>query len=77
MTKKFTQMGQIIQVKKVSLAAVFKDVTRRRPSPEEASIHTGEIKAIKSSLKRFKKKKITICYISVHGTTYYIYNILC
>ena len=43
--------------KKVGLAAVFEDATRRGALPEEASIHTAEMTAIKVALKEIKGRK--------------------
>ena len=43
--------------KKVGLATVFKDATRRGALPEEASIHTAEMTAIKVALKEIKGRK--------------------
>ena len=39
--RKSTQMDQRTQEKKVGLAAVFEDITKRGALLEEASIHTG------------------------------------
>ena len=39
--------------KKVDLAAVFADITRRGALPEETSIHTAEI----TTIREIKKKK--------------------
>ena len=43
--------------KKVGLAAVFEDTTRRGTLPEESSIHTAEMTAIKIALREVLKKK--------------------
>ena len=43
--------------KKVGLAAVFEDMTKRGALLEEASVHTAEMKAIKTALKETKKKE--------------------
>ena len=46
--------------KNVGLAAVFKDATRRDALPEEASIYTAEMTAIKVALKEIKKRKTKV-----------------
>ena len=43
--------------KKVGLAAVFEDATRRGALPKEASIHTAEMTAIKVALKEIKGRR--------------------
>ena len=43
--------------RKVSYAAVFKDITRRGALPEEASIYTAEMTAIKVTLKDIHKRE--------------------
>ena len=43
--------------KKVGLAAVFDDATRRGALSEEASIHTAEMTAIKVALKEIKGRR--------------------
>ena len=43
--------------KKVGLVAVFEDTTRRGTLPEEASIHTAEMTAIKIALMEIKRRK--------------------
>ena len=42
---------------KVGLAAVFEDITKRGALPEEASIHTAEMTAIKTALGEIKKRE--------------------
>ena len=41
--------------RKVCYAAVFTNTTRRGPLPEEASIHTTEMTAIKTVMKEIKE----------------------
>ena len=43
--------------KKVGFAEVFADITRRRALPEETSIHTVEITAIKIAMRKIFKKE--------------------
>ena len=43
--------------RKVGLAAVFMDTTRRGALPEEASIHTAEMTAIKIAMKDIGKRE--------------------
>ena len=40
----------------MGLAAVFEDMTKREALPEEVSIHTAEMTAIKTALKEIKKR---------------------
>ena len=43
--------------RKVGFAVVFTDITKRRTLPEEASIHTAKITAIKVTLKEKHKRE--------------------
>ena len=56
-----------IMGKKVGFAAVFMNVIRRAALPEEASIHTTEMTAIKIALKEIHKRQDKM------GNAVYIY----
>ena len=43
--------------RKIGFAAEFADITRRETLPEETSIHTAEMKAIKISMKEIQKRE--------------------
>ena len=43
--------------RKVGFAAVVKDITRRGTLPEDASIHTDEITAIKITMREIQKRE--------------------
>ena len=42
--------------RKVGFAAVFTDITRRGAQPEEASIHTTEMTAIKIAMREIRER---------------------
>ena len=43
--------------RKLSFAAVLEGITRRGTLPEEASIHTAEMIAIKTAMRQIQKKR--------------------
>ena len=56
--------------RKVGYADVFTNVTKRGALPEEASIHTAEMIAIKVGLKEIQKVKTKISNIYRHSELY-------
>ena len=51
-------------LRKLGFSVIFPDITRRVTLPEEASIHTAEITAIKVALKKIhnREDKVWVIY---------------
>ena len=62
-------MGQRVR-EKVGFSAVFSDIIRRKALPNESSIHTAEITAMKTKLKG-KTKEILCCSLNTTKISHY------